>query len=459
MLIVTTFFRRRFLRSWASAIILLGLMLISSAQANTLSEGQSFMLKDGTQVVFNLDTKVMPKVQILHNPQRLVIDLPNTQLGRLNPGLEQSPDIQKLRVGQNGNTLRIVFDLTGQYHGRAAIIKDSRYRLVADIFRNVPNTPTRQPRAIDLAAANIAPTPPTPNKAPTVNPNANTEQGWAAANQSVAATDKPANTAQPKPEPIKPTTAAPAKTNPTTPVTPYRRHQVRVIIDPGHGGRDPGAIGPTGIKEKDVVLAIGKKLAALINSDDSMVAIMTRSDDTFRKLYSRVSFAREQKGDIFISLHANAVPKSSPKTQRGALVFILNRSGATSKLAKYLEESENAAGKIGGQDIIQVDEDVRDLVYGMVQGAVIDESRILASHILKQMKGANNVFKYAVEGANFAVLSAPDVPSVLVETTFISTPSEEKKLNQKAYQNKMAEAIYKGIAGFVQQRQHLTWEE
>jgi N-acetylmuramoyl-L-alanine amidase len=270
---------------------------------------------------------------------------------------------------------------------------------------------------------------------------------------------KPAKKAETKKTPKKaPPKKAEPKKNKSTSAINYVTRKIRVVIDAGHGRHDSGAVGPKGTKEKDVVLKIAKKLEKLINKNSKMTAIMTRKSDKFVKLYDRVSKARKEKGDLFISIHANAVPKSSAKNQAGAMVFILNRRGATSKLAKYLEQSENNSGKIGGQDIIKVDKDVRDLVYGMVQGAVIDESRILASHIIKQMKKANNVFKYSIEGANFAVLSAPDIPSVLVETTFISTPKEERRLKSNAYQDKLAKAIYDGVVGFTQQRSHIGRE-
>ena len=226
-----------------------------------------------------------------------------------------------------------------------------------------------------------------------------------------------------------------------------------IAIDPGHGGEDPGAIGPRGTYEKNVALAIGKKLKRIIDSDRDMRAMLTRDDDYFVPLATRVQKARQVQADLFVSVHADAfrVP-----TARGSSVFALSEHGATSAAANWLAQKENSADLIGGVNIDMRDKVVAHTMIDMLQSAQINDSLKAGRQVLDGIGSINALHKAAVEQAGFAVLKAPDIPSILVETAFISNPDEELKLRSERHQTRFAESMHDGIRRYFAQNPPLA---
>ena len=219
-----------------------------------------------------------------------------------------------------------------------------------------------------------------------------------------------------------------------------------IVIDPGHGGEDPGAIGRRGSREKDVTLSIARRLKKLIDGEPNMRALLTRDGDYFLALGARVEKARAVKADLLVSIHADAFTRPNV---RGSSVFALSDKRATSELARALAKKENESDLIGGVALQTKDDHVRRTILDLSQSATIDHSLRLGSSVLKQLGGVNDLHKPRVEQASFAVLTAPDVPSILVETAFISNPEEERRLNDDVYQDKLAQAILEGIREYI----------
>jgi N-acetylmuramoyl-L-alanine amidase len=243
----------------------------------------------------------------------------------------------------------------------------------------------------------------------------------------------------------KPATSGPARASPDTksaPRPPAARRRITVAIDPGHGGEDPGAIGRRGTYEKNVTLAIGRKLKRLIDAEPGMRAMLTRDDDYFVPLAARVQRARRVEADLFVSIHADAFREARA---RGSSVFALSESGATSAAAKWLAQKENSADLIGGVDLDRRDPTLARTLLDLSQTAQISDSLKVGRQMLDSIGAINSLHKGAVEQAGFAVLKAPDIPSVLVETAFISNPDEELKLRSDRQQAKFAESMGDGI--------------
>jgi N-acetylmuramoyl-L-alanine amidase len=220
---------------------------------------------------------------------------------------------------------------------------------------------------------------------------------------------------------------------------------VIIAIDAGHGGEDPGARGPKGILEKNVVFSIAKKLADVINRERGMRAVMVREGDYFLRLRKRIAIARKHKADLFISIHADAF--KDPKV-RGSSVYILSRKGATSEAARWLAESENASDLIGGVSLDDKDDVLASVLLDLSQTASLEASIDVAERVLHGLKGLGKVHKRRVQAAGFAVLKSPDIPSILIETAYISNPTEEKNLINPAHQTKMARFILNGLRGY-----------
>lgn len=222
---------------------------------------------------------------------------------------------------------------------------------------------------------------------------------------------------------------------------------VIVAIDAGHGGKDPGAIGRHGTREKDVVLAVARKLEALIQRERGMRPVMIRDGDYFLPLRQRIAKARAHKADLFISIHADASPD---KRVHGSSVYVLSENGASSEFARILADSENAADLIGGVSLSDKDELLASVLLDLSQTATIEASMELAQGLLQELNTVGEVRRMRVEQAGFAVLKAPDIPSVLVETAFISNPVEEKRLRTPAHQQRLAQAMLAGIRNYFQ---------
>ncbi|MFN4236559.1 MAG: N-acetylmuramoyl-L-alanine amidase [Vogesella sp.] len=358
-----------------------------------------------TRLTIEASSEIRYKHFSLANPNRLVIDLEDVQLtGVLQDvsGQIQSADpfIRTARAGQfNASTVRLVLDLRNEVKPQIFSLKpvaEYQHRLVVDLYP--ANGPQDDPLLALLQDYNKGQL---DNNAPRGNKG---------------------------------------KADPGRPVV--------IMIDPGHGGEDPGAIGPSGTREKDVVLRISRQLKKLIDAEKNMKAYLTRDEDVFLPLGVRVAKARKIGADLFISVHADAVEN---RTARGSSVFALSENGATSTMARMLAKSQNDADMIGGVKIAGKDRYLAHTLFDLTQTATINDSLKLGKAVLGKMGELNKLHKPKVEQAGFAVLKAPDIPSILVETAFISHPEEERKLVDPAFQQDMAEAILAGVRSYFAQ--------
>ncbi|MCG8325277.1 MAG: N-acetylmuramoyl-L-alanine amidase [Thiotrichales bacterium] len=224
-----------------------------------------------------------------------------------------------------------------------------------------------------------------------------------------------------------------------------RSRDVIIAIDAGHGGEDPGARGPSGTYEKDVVLNISKRLHKLINRERGMRAVLVREGDYFIRLRKRIARAREHKADLFLSIHADAF--HDPRV-RGSSVYVLSKKGASSEAARWLAEQENASDLIGGVSLVDKEDTLASVLLDLSQTASLEASIDVADRVLGGLKSLGKVHKRRVQSAGFAVLKSPDVPSILIETAYISNPTEEKRLLNPDYQDQLARAILKGLRGY-----------
>jgi N-acetylmuramoyl-L-alanine amidase len=225
------------------------------------------------------------------------------------------------------------------------------------------------------------------------------------------------------------------------------RRDIIIAIDPGHGGQDPGAIGPRGTKEKDIVLSVAKRLARLVDQEPGMRSYLTRDTDVFISLRDRIRRAHENGADMFISIHADAFHKRSA---RGSSVYVLSERGASSEAAQILADRENAADLAGGISLEDKDDLLASVLLDLSQTASLEASLEVANTVLSGLKRVGHVHKKQVESAAFVVLKSPDIPSVLVETAFISNPEEERRLLTSSHQAKLAQAMMVGIRNYFQ---------
>lgn len=226
----------------------------------------------------------------------------------------------------------------------------------------------------------------------------------------------------------------------------YRNRELVVAVDAGHGGEDPGAIGPNGTREKDVVFEIARRLAAMIDERPGMRAVMVRDGDYYVGLRERIEKARKARADLFISLHADAF---HDRRARGASVYTLSRNGASSEHARWLAERENSADLIGGVSLKDKDDDLASFMLDLSQGASIEASLDVGGRVLRNLDSIAHLHKDEVQQAGFLVLKSPDIPSILVETAFISNPGEERRLRDSGYQGRLAQAVLGGIDGYL----------
>jgi len=378
------------------------------ASIGRIASARIWPAQEYTRVVFEAPDSVAHRVFTLTDPHRVVLELDGV---KLTPELAQLPTrvqpadpyIAAIRFGTRPpDTLRIVFDLKSETRIQVFALKpvaEFGFRVVLDLYPLIP---------LDPLMALLAERPEPPDLV-----------------------TKPGPTAQER-VPL-------AKTETRT---PGRRRMITVALDPGHGGEDPGAIGRSGTREKDVTLAIGRKLKRLIDAEPGMRAMLTRDDDYYVPLAARVQKARRVEADLFVSIHADAFREARA---RGSSVFALSESGATSSAARWLAQSENAADLIGGVNLDIKDPALARTLLDLSQTAQINDSLKVGRHMLDSIGAINSLHKGAVEQAGFAVLKAPDIPSILVETAFISNPDEELKLRSDHHQTKFAESMSDGI--------------
>jgi len=440
-----------------STLAATGLSLTSrAAHAASILAVRTWPADEYTRVTLELDSELTTEHFTLPDPPRLVVDIQGlTMNAAINQLVTQirldDPYIAAVRAAQNRpDVLRLVFDLKQLINPQLFTLKpvgDYQYRLVLDLYPQVASDPLM---AILQQSA---------DQDPLAEVLENLARADAAKNTAVAEMDDvsallaatppaPSTTVSPKKPPAtSPNTAArtPAKPSakPSTQPTPAAQsHPFLVVLDPGHGGEDPGAIGPGGTREKDVVLAIAKRLKRLIDAQPGMRAWLTRDKDYAVPLHVRVQKARRVKADLFVSIHADAWTQPSA---RGSSIYALSQTGASSAAARWLAQKENDADLIGGLNPNEHNKQVAQLLLDLSTTAQISDSLRVGGQILQALGRIHRLHKAQVERAGFAVLRAPDIPSVLVETAFISNPVEEKLLRSSAHQDKLARAMLAGI--------------
>jgi len=427
--------------------------------------------EDYTRVTIESDEKLVAVHQMIRNPDRLVVDIDGLDLS---PTLRElvakitpnDPYIQSVRVGQNRpRVVRMVFDLKEDVSPQVFTllpIGDYRNRLVFDLYPvNPPDPLWKLVRDTEDKQRRFAATPPPSGTEGVSGAPAGAEEDAIGAivrkfedrDQLPAPTTAPppvVAAVKPKPStpsaaPVPPVPPPIAQTNVPPPSQFKMRRLLTVAIDPGHGGEDPGAIGAAGSREKDVVLQIATRLRGKIDAQPNMRAMMTRDSDFFVPLNVRVQKARRVQADLFVSIHADAFV--SPEA-RGASVFALSERGASSSAARWLANKENNADLIGGTNMGNKDAQVSRVLLDLSTTAQINDSMQVGKAVLQEIGGINRLHKGSVEQAGFAVLKAPDIPSILIETAFISNPEEERKLNDDAHQEQLANAILRGIKAY-----------
>ena len=394
--------------------------------------------EDYTRITLESDQALPISHQLLTGPDRLVVDIDGLEL---NPTLKDlvakvkpnDPYVAQIRVGQFQPTVvRLVFDLKEAVKPQLftlSPIAEYQYRLIFDLYPTNPPDPLMQ----------------------LVKESARKEkmlaEEQAKGPKGVAVDDDPIATfAKKEVAPSKKGGSSPSPSTATasTQRIPFRR-LITVALDPGHGGEDPGAIGARGSYEKHIVLSIAKRLKSKIDQDDSMRPFLTRDGDYFVPLHRRVYKARQVEADLLVSIHADAFIQPHAK---GASVYALSQQGATSSAARWMANKENASDLIGGINIKTKDRQVANLLLDMSTTAQINDSLQVGQAVLRNIGQFAPLHKNRVEQAGFAVLKAPDIPSILIETAFISNPQEEKRLNDEAYQERIAEAILAGIRDY-----------
>jgi len=401
--------------------------------------------KDYTRLTIESDGEIRTRQFFIAEPPRLAVDIEGIDLI---PALRElvakvkpdDPNISGIRVGQNTpGVVRLVIDLKQAIMPQVftlAPVAAYQYRLVFDLYPTQVADPLEALIAERLVDKKQMPTTPVPPIS--AMPTAPDTLGELMARQS----GKPATglgPAQPLPNKAPGARLPPDVALPTTGKTD---RLVIVALDPGHGGEDPGAIGPGGTREKDVVLQIAHRLRDRINQQLNMRAYLTRDADFFVPLHIRVQKARRVQADLFISIHADAFFTEHPQ---GASVFALSDKGASSSAARWMADKENSADLVGGLNVKAKDTQVQKALLDMSTTAQINDSLKLGSAMLGEIGAVGKLHKPRVEQAGFAVLKAPDIPSVLVETAFISNPDEEAKLRSEAYQVQLADALMRGI--------------
>ncbi|KTC64519.1 N-acetylmuramoyl-L-alanine amidase (plasmid) [Legionella adelaidensis] len=390
------------MRMAISILKLLCVLLFTTKSFSATLESLKVIEKRGqTEVLLYIKGEYTHKTFFLPNPERVVIDLGKTNSAfNITKVNHSQQSIRSIRRGQpNAQTIRLVFELQNA----------TRYNTyeIPQGLRIVFNS------KLTVTKAKYPP------NVPTINP--------------VQVTKRNINKNRKNTKPLVAT---------HTPKSNLR--DVIIVLDPGHGGKDPGAIGPTKKAEKEVVLAIAKKLKQIIDRQPGMKAVLTRDGDYYIELRERLNIARKYNADVFISIHADAFIN---KNSHGASVFALSQRGATSEAARWLAEKENYS-ELGGVNLADLDDQngiIRSVLIDLSQTATISAGLQMGSRVLQNLDSITNLHNIKVEQARFVVLKSPDIPSILIETGFISNPQEERNLTSPAYQTKLTQAIFNGI--------------
>ncbi|RMC98855.1 N-acetylmuramoyl-L-alanine amidase [Aquitalea palustris] len=396
---------RRRLIGAAAATFLLSVSKLGFAGNSQVVAIRIWPASSYTRITLEASDAIKFKQFTISNPDRLVIDLEGVQLNSVLKDIssqiaDADPYIKTARAGQfSPDTVRLVLELKTDVKPQAftlSPVAEYKHRLVVDLY---PASGTQDDPLMALLDDY--------NKGKLTEP---------------------------------PPQVKPKKNDANRPIV--------VMLDPGHGGEDPGAIGMNGTREKDIVLRIGKQLKRMIDAERNMKAFMTREEDIFIPLGVRVAKARKLNADLFISIHADAAPNRSA---RGSSVFALSEKGASSAFAKTMAQSENSSDLIGGVKIASKDKFLAHTLLDLTQTATINDSLKLGKIMLGKVGGLNKLHSSQVEQAGFAVLKAPDIPSILVETAFISNPEEEQRLLDGDFQQQMAGSILSGVKSYFTQ--------
>ncbi len=418
------------------------LWLPQAHAATTITSARVWPAQDYTRLTLESKQPIQHNMFSVKNPERLVIDLEGVEIGDSLNGLTKlignaDPYIRSMRVGRfKPGVVRLVLDLKGEVKPQLFDLKpvgEYGHRMVLDVYPAHPADPLmallEQPKN---AAPEAQPAPPKPDaQEKTVEEKPKLDQSL-----SIAGSEPP----------------APAATSPAPPPE-LRARTLIVAIDAGHGGEDPGAIGRNGSREKNITLTIARKVKAMVDNQPNMRGVLIRDGDYFIPLGRRVAKARKVNADLFLSIHADAFIKPDA---RGSSVFALSEHGATSTAARWLAKKENEADLIGGVNIAVKDPYLARTLLDLSQTATINDSMKLAKHVLNELGDINDLHRGHVEQAGFAVLKSPDIPSILVETAFISNPDEERRLNDEDYQLKLAGAIIGGVKRYFAQNPALS---
>jgi N-acetylmuramoyl-L-alanine amidase len=406
------------------AVLLHGGFVLAAPANIQLTSTRVWPAQDYTRVTLESREPIQHKLMSLKDPERLVLDLEDVAVTAPLSALADKvgandPYVKAVRIGRfKPDVVRLVFDLKTEVKPEAFTLAPVGDYATdwCDLYPLVPPDPLLAFLG-RLQAERSAP--------PAV--------GGGRARHGRAAGSASRHRVQPPPAPAERSDAR---------AQPASRRLIIIAIDAGHGGEDPGARGRGGTYEKDITLAIARKLKARIDAEPNMRAVLTRDGDYFIPLHMRVAKARRVNADLFVSVHADAFIKPHA---RGSSVFALSERGATSAAASWLAKRENDADLIGGVNLDVQDPHLKRTLLDLSQTAAITDSLKLGKAVLSELGGINTLHKPHVEQASFAVLKAPDMPSILVETAFISNPEEERRLRSGAYQDRMADAIFNGI--------------
>ena len=405
------------------------LLWLGSAVAGvSISSTRIWPAQDYTRLTLESKQAIRHNMFTIGNPDRLVVDLEDVDISETLNQLTgkiaaDDPYIKSLRIGRfKPGIVRLVFDLKAEIKPQLFDLKpvgEYEYRLVLDVYPAHP----LDPMMALLESAASAPQPAEPVAGETHIDTAQSAPGI--------------------------TGIKPVPDN----IPEMRARTLIIAIDAGHGGEDPGAHGRRGTHEKDVTLSIARKVKALVDETPNMRGVLIRDGDYFIPLVGRVSKARKANADLFVSIHADAFIKPNA---RGSSVFALSEHGATSTAARWLAKKENEADLIGGVNLDIKDPYLARTLLDLSQTATINDSMKLAKYVLGELSNINDLHRGHVEQAGFAVLKSPDIPSILVETAFISNPDEESRLNDSAYQDKLARAVLGGIKRYFSQNPALS---
>lgn len=448
-------------KNWQKYGMFLALMLIATlAQAATaqLQNIKVTIAAQKTRLVFTLSQPVHYHVATLYHPAQIIIAFPHTHLAtQINPKLFTHSLVSKIQVSNTKpDTLRLTLYLhTAQYHQILEIRphKKGGEEIVIELSSQVPISKKKLENSKELMQNWVQETLPqsSPQPANADNVNPLSDDMIMDDNDDVLVNTDAPNTAQSASTQTAPpavaSTAIVTSSSPAILPATQTQRPIVVVIDPGHGGKDPGTTGQLGVHEKDVVLSISRYLYQYLAKDPAFRPALTRSADYFIPLRGRLAIARKDKGDMFVAIHADAY---RDPYATGVAIFALSAHGASSEAARWLAEKENYSelGDVSLSGLTDKSDVLRSVLIDLSQTATISASMQLGVSMLQQMGKISNLHYHHIEQAPFMVLKSPDIPSLLVETGFLSSPMEERRLHNAAYQQKLAQAMYLGIKNY-----------